>query len=280
MSRLLRVACFAGLVMVSCGTPTLHAQDNHPYASTANTPKVIARGGGFPALQPRSSAASNRETPDRGVLDHDSSTHGASTPIGQLGNSTGRDSRDFDDQSTYRVAGSATSDGDADFQNEEDAAAALRLERTPEPSRSKMTGPLVTVCSSLAIVLALFSALVWVGRRFGGGAAASKPLPAAALHPLGHIMLDPRTKLVLVKCGRRILVLSQTASGVQPITEVTHPDEVRELVASCSAEAREVFERTLREIELEPAHGFTGQSDEAVPRPTSRRSSGRLFATA
>jgi len=128
--------------------------------------------------------------------------------------------------------------------------------------------------------LALFSGLVWAGRRFGGATVASKPLPASAISPLGHVMLDPRTKLLLVKCGRRILVLSQTASGLTPISEITHPDEVRELIASCSAEARAVFEKTLREIELEPARGFTGPADDSTPRPGSGRSSGRLFATA
>lgn len=185
-------------------------------------------------------------------------------------------------ESTYQLAPSLDPPS---VPNQSAAIDGLSLDSQPESSRSKMTGPLVTVCSSLAIVLALFSALVWVGRRFGGGVAASKPLPASALTPMGHVMLDPRTKLLLVKCGRRILVLSQTASGITPITEVTHPDEVRELVASCSAEARAVFEKTLREIELEPARGFTGPSDEPMPRPATAgantaRANGRLFATA
>lgn len=178
--------------------------------------------------------------------------------------------------SSYRVAGSGELDRDASAT--EATAPGLPLSPTVESSRSKMTGPLVTVCSSLAIVLALFSGLVWVGRKFGGGAAASKPLPASALAPMGHVMLDPRTKLLLVKCGRRILVLSQTSSGITPLSEITHPDEVREMIANCSAEAREVFQRTLREIEREPARGFTGPPEEPIAAP--RREPSRLFATA
>jgi len=142
-----------------------------------------------------------------------------------------------------------------------------------EDSQSKLIAPMVTVGSSLAIVLALFCGLVWVSRRFGNGAAGAKALPAAAITPLGHVMLDPRTKLLLVKCGRRILVLSQTAAGLTPISEVTQPDEVRELLASCSAEARQAFESTLRELEQQPAQGFT----EPTHRPAPPR---RLFATA
>lgn len=184
--------------------------------------------------------------------------------------------------SSYQLVDSASSDSIAADPSRHVSRSdhRLPLQSNPESSRSKMTGPLVTVCSSLAIVLALFSALVWAGRRFGGGTTASKPLPASALTPLGHVMLDPRTKLLLVKCGRRLLVLSQTASGVTPISEITHPDEVRELIASCSAEARAVFEKTLREIELEPARGFTDPAGDSLTRPGNGRSSGRLFATA
>ncbi|MCM2370438.1 flagellar biosynthetic protein FliO [Rhodopirellula sp. ICT_H3.1] len=220
---------------------TSYSADETSHDEDNSRPQVVARSGSFPALNPR--------VTDTKKLAND---HGTATgpPV-------------------YRVLESDEATVEAN--------AGLPLDETPESSRSKMIGPLVTVASSLAIVLALFCALVWAGRKFGGGAAASKPLPASALTPLGHVMLDPRTKLMLVKCGRRILVLSQTASGITPITEVTHPDEVRELIANCSSEAREVFQRTLREIELEPVKGFT----DAPPTPASNaRQSGRLFATA
>ncbi|MCC9643713.1 flagellar biosynthetic protein FliO [Rhodopirellula sp. JC740] len=161
---------------------------------------------------------------------------------------------------------------------EEQQRDGLEFNPDRESSRSKTIGPLVTVGSSLAIVLALFCGLVWVSRRFGGGTAASKPLSASTLSPLGHTMLDPRTKLLLVKCGRRVLVLSQTSNGVTPITEVTDPDEVRELVASCSSEAREVFEQTMRQIEREPvASGFVERPSQPAPQQATPR---RLFASA
>ncbi len=225
-------------------------QTNNLDPENDGRPQVIARSGGFPSLNPRT-PSSDRPDARQGT---------AATPV-------------------YRVqdTDSATSDSYGLNTTDDIAFDPVDLDATPASSRSKMIGPLVTVASSLSIVLALFCALVWAGRKFGGGAAASKPLPASALTPLGHVMLDPRTKLLLVKCGRRILVLSQTAGGITPITEVTNPDEVRELIANCSSEAREVFERTLREIELEPVKGFT---DSPPTPPPSARQSGRLFATA
>lgn len=258
ITKSLRIfGCVVAVLLLSASTAL--AWDDSGYAAgnqatetrgTENDsrPLVIARSGGFPALNPRSNGSES--TPQRN----------SSSPV-------------------YRVLGSGSSNSDdaVSAASDEMAFDPVDLDANPESSRSKMIGPLVTVASSLSIVLALFCALVWAGRKFGGGAAASKPLPASALSPLGHVMLDPRTKLLLVKCGRRILVLSQTANGVTPITEVTYPDEVRELIASCSSEAREVFERTLREIELEPVKGFTEPQPNAAPKP---RASGRLFATA
>lgn len=220
------------------------------YASRPGSAAVIARSGGFPALEPLSPDA--RRRPHGGAIEQP--TYRVADPV------AGQFNRN-DSRSDESAEASSTND--------------LALPANPESSRSKMMAPLVTVASSLAIVLALFSALVWTGRKFGGRASGSKPLPATALTPLGHVMLDPRTKLLLVKCGRRILVLSQTASGITPITEVTHPDEVRELIASCSAEAREAFQRTVREVELEHSRDLTD-----TPPPPTARQAGRLFATA
>lgn len=143
-------------------------------------------------------------------------------------------------------------------------------DRPADPVEAPSTiAPIITVVSSLAIVLALFCGLVWVSRKFGGRAGSSKPLPASVIRPIGHAMLDPRTKVLLVQCGRRVLVLAQTATGVTPLSEVTSPDEVRELMAMCSAESKAAFETTLRQLESEPIQrGF------ASPPPKS------LFTTA
>lgn len=236
-------------VLPTIAQPVAADDYSRPPASAA----VVARSGGFPALEPVAPDA--RRRPRVGSIEQPA-YRVAEPGVGKL---------DPNDSRSAESAESAEASG----------ANGLAIPANPESSRSKMMAPLVTVASSLAIVLALFSALVWAGRKFGGRASGSKPLPAAALTPLGHVMLDPRTKLLLVKCGRRILVLSQTASGITPITEVIHPDEVRELMASCSADAADAFQRTLREVEREAGRDFS----DAPPPPTARQS-GRLFATA
>ena len=81
----------------------------------------------------------------------------------------------------------------------------------------------------------------------------------------------------MVRCGNRILVLAQNAQGVQPITEITAPDEVRELTAACLGNSKQAFASTLHSIEQERTdEGFLGE-------PTSQRTPrarGKLFATA
>jgi len=270
-SHVLTSVLMIGLLGLGSAHPLI-AQETQLRAPRGQA-QVVARGG-FPDLAPRSAEATKR--------------------FGAADAASG---------SAYRISGGSITSGNRDqgiegadsvHDRSDSGTAAAAVDRVvddlalppePESSRSKMFAPLVTVTSSLAIVLALFSGLVWVSRKFGGASATSKPIPASALQPLGHIMLDPRTKLMLIKCGRRILVVSQTASGLTPITEVTDPEEVRELIACCSAEAREVFERTLRQIELEPARGFTESypSEKAGTKdvaPAGGRPSGRLFASA
>lgn len=139
------------------------------------------------------------------------------------------------------------------------------------------SGSIVTVGCSLGVVLGLFAALVWVTRRFGNRSMAHGAIPAEVLQPLGSAPIDARTTLTMVRCGNRVLVLARTPTGIQPITEITDPKEVRHVTALCLGDAKKEFASTLQAIEREETpSGYVGASPE---KPTPR-SSGRLFATA
>lgn len=142
------------------------------------------------------------------------------------------------------------------------------------PRTGRLTAPAITVASSLAVVLGLFAALVWTSRRFGTRHAGRGELPAEAVERLGVHALDPRTKLVLLRCGDRVLVLAQTASGVQPLTEIVDPTEASRLISRCRGENAAAFTNTLRSMEQEPAAGgFVG---DGAANPQNRRT---LFAS-
>ncbi|QEG42885.1 flagellar biosynthetic protein FliO [Roseimaritima ulvae] len=176
----------------------------------------------------------------------------------------------------------------ANWESEHDFAAARQASQSDgsSPFRSRVkdaenteggtTLPLTTVFSSLAIVLGLFGALVWVLRRSGGAGLSN--VSKDTLQVLGRAPLAPRQNIVLVRCGRRVLVLAVGGTNTSTLAEITDPDEINELLAGCGGQGgRQQFMQTLQAMGQErPASpGFVG-SDDASKKP--RRNS--LFASA
>ncbi len=90
---------------------------------------------------------------------------------------------------------------------------------------------LVTGGASLGIVLGLFLLVVWTMRRAQPRGAAW--LPAEAVEVLGRVPLAGRQQAHLLRCGNKIVLVSVTASGVEPLTEITDPMEVDRLETIC-----------------------------------------------
>ena len=124
--------------------------------------------------------------------------------------------------------------------------------------------------------MGLFGALVWVLRRSGGGGLSN--VSKDTLQVLGRTPLAPRQNIVLVRCGRRVLVLAVGGTNTSTLAEITDPDEINELLAGCGAHGgRQQFMQTLQAMGQErPASpGFVGD-DDSSEKP--RRNS--LFASA
>ncbi|GAA4456188.1 flagellar biosynthetic protein FliO [Novipirellula rosea] len=149
----------------------------------------------------------------------------------------------------------------------------------PESKKeSQLAVPGFTVASSLAVVLGLFAGFVWLTRRFSSGGTANGVIPKDVIQNLGSTSIDSRTKVSMIRCGNRIIVVAQTATGIHPLSEITDLNEVQQLTASCIGDSKRNFASTLREFEKEPAEkGFVGTPPETPPTPRSR---GRLFASA
>jgi flagellar biogenesis protein FliO len=146
-----------------------------------------------------------------------------------------------------------------------------------ESGQSKMVSPAVTVSCSLAVVLGLFAGLVWLTRKFGSRSMSQGAIPKEVLQSLGSTAIDSRTRITMLRCGNRILVMAQTATGIQPLAEISDPDEVRSLTAACLGDSKTTFASTIRSIEKEkPEAGFVG-NDKDLAAPRAR---GRLFSTA
>ena len=148
---------------------------------------------------------------------------------------------------------------------------------TERESNIGSSSPLITVCSSLAVVLGLFAALIWTTRKFGGRGSTRKNIPQEAFQTLGTTSIDPRTQVSLIRCGQKILIVAQTSNGVHPLGEITDKEEVSHLIATCSGDSKQEFQTALASIESERAGtGYLGNQ----ANPPLGRSRGRLFASA
>lgn len=114
-------------------------------------------------------------------------------------------------------------------------------------SASKSFGPLVTTGCALAVVLGLFAGLVWLTRRYGNGSMTQTGIPSEVMKSLGSTPIDARTRVTLLRCGNRIIVMAQTATGVHPLSEITDPVEVQRLTAMCNGESVSQVEPTFAE---------------------------------
>lgn len=103
----------------------------------------------------------------------------------------------------------------------------------PAASGALANGPRtwVSVVGSLGAVLGLFFLLAWAMRR--GASGSSALLPNEALEVLGRAPLAGRQQVHLVRLGSKLVLVSVSQAGVEPLSEVTEPDEVQRLVALC-----------------------------------------------
>jgi flagellar biosynthetic protein FliO len=130
-------------------------------------------------------------------------------------------------------------------------------------------GSITTVVSSLAIVLGLLFGVMWLMKRTGP--AGSQPLPSDVLQVLGRAMLSPRQQMQLVRIGDRLVLIANTPTGVQTLTEITDRAEVERLAAACEAargsSSTATFRQVLTQLGSEPtASGFFGRDDAAGQR--------------
>jgi len=87
---------------------------------------------------------------------------------------------------------------------------------------------------SLAIVLGLIFALRPVVRRIMGAAApnrTSRAIQVVSMHPIA-----PRQQLMLVRVGKRLVLVGNSGTAMNALCELTDPDEIASLLGQLSAE--------------------------------------------
>ncbi len=138
------------------------------------------------------------------------------------------------------------------------------------PAAPTLTGAGVTVVGSLCAVLGVFLVVVWCSKKFSPPGASI--LPQEAFELLGRAPLSARQQLQLIRVGHKLLLVSLSPTGVEPLTEITDATEVEHLISLCrrgkSNSSTTIFLQTLSELSNEPApRGFVG------PTPAPSRGS-------
>jgi flagellar biogenesis protein FliO len=129
--------------------------------------------------------------------------------------------------------------------------------RTPAGRPAGGLPAAVSVAGSLALVLGLFLLVAWAMRR--AAPRGSALLPSDVFEVLGRAPLAGRQQAHLLRCGRKLLLVSITPAGAETLTEVTEPAEVERLAGLCrqaqspGAAFRQIFQQWAAPARLSPA---------------------------
>jgi len=137
----------------------------------------------------------------------------------------------------------------------------------PQTSRAQGGGAAIsTVVGSLIVVLGSFLLLAWLSRK--AAPRGLTPLPAEVVESLGRTALNARQQMQLIRVGRKLVLLSITPHGAEPLTEITDAEEVERLCGLCRQQApgsvSQSFRQVLSQYAREPAPGgFVGAASES-----------------
>lgn len=102
------------------------------------------------------------------------------------------------------------------------------------------------VVASLCFVLGLFFFLAWLVRRAVPRAA--RALPTDVAEPLGRISLAPRHDAQLLRVGNKLLLVSLSPAGAEPLVEITDPVEVDRLIGICKQDQPDSSTTTFKQV--------------------------------
>lgn len=127
-----------------------------------------------------------------------------------------------------------------------------------------------TTGAALAVVLGMFLLCAALVRR--GAKKSNARLPEDVVSVLGRVPLAARQFAELVRVGNKLVLVSVTPHGAEPLTEIIDPAEIDRLVGLCrqgtKGSSTEEFDQIFRRLADEPApSAFLGNE---VPRSDSR----------
>ena len=93
---------------------------------------------------------------------------------------------------------------------------------------------LISTLAALGVVIALVFGLRWVLRR--GGVATTNTPRGSVVEVLSRTTVAPRSHVVLMRVGQRILIVNDSPNGMRTLGVVDEPEEVAELLGAIEAD--------------------------------------------
>lgn len=128
---------------------------------------------------------------------------------------------------------------------------------------------LVVTGGGLAVSVGLLLAASWVIKKSLPRSA--RPLPSEVAEQLGRFPLAGKQVAQLLRVGNKLVLVAISADGAKTLTEITDPEEVQRLLATCDEHngrgSSADFDKIFNEMTHEPARGgFFGDDDRFDPR--------------
>ena len=142
-----------------------------------------------------------------------------------------------------------------------------------KPMLSNGFGPVITMFASLFLVITTFLIFALLFKKVSPKG--TRPLSKELFENLGRAPLTQKFQLHLLRLGNRLILVSVTPDGVQPITEISDPDEVVQLLGLCrrldANSSTQNFKKMFNALAEEPTEGgYFGVDAGSRPKPKTK----------
>jgi len=115
------------------------------------------------------------------------------------------------------------------------------------------------VVGALAVVIGLIFLLRWGGKKLfqsPGNMGSTRAVQVLARSPL-----SPRQQILLLRIGRRVIVVGDSGSQMNPLSEISDPDEVASLIGQLRDEKTESASRAFGNLFHRAASTMRGEAE-------------------
>lgn len=132
---------------------------------------------------------------------------------------------------------------------------------------------IIRIVAALAIVIGVIFALRWASRKFFAMPAAART--SAAVQVLSRSMLSPKHQVVLLRVGKRLLLVGDGGAQLNTLCELTDPDEVAAILGQLQTEKQTAAGKTFAAMFSKLKKGFAKDEDEEESKPQHLESPAR-----